>query len=1495
MFRLLLVISIVLLSGCSGGKCIGPSTGTISSQEIVVPVMPKGADSTRPAMYWVNSGYKINDKDKIDITVEGTINFCPLDTAAKPVKVSMYPDDLFATRTGHEFTDTHINVVAGDRLTFYAHSYNLTIPTCDELLTSNDSIIYYGNGVIFSDSGCGKVVPTGNVCSAGAASVDKGVTTSSQYKLHMKDDADKCTPLPEGASFPRVGGTLVKTPRLQFPLGYIGHLKTGTPNVIKPSEKSVVVTGRVHDARTMGVALPAVKLDGETCKLFEAGYLKTTLSNLVSVKQLAAGGRSKDYQRKYEIIDPSGSTNTSTQDDKKKKIEQVLAEYTEYDINCHCGFICQPNDTPENKKDSGCVRSIVRVVNNKLVCPTEKLDSVGRVKEDEQRKKEDKIKGTLESISGSKDKDPKDFRSLIDSNPMEALGIKDFPVLPLPSDTSASVQQNVEPSIYEMAQGASAAIVDLDNASNERAEDICKSDSSKCKYFPEGIKDLNSNSQVTFSQGSLKLDYQYKVEKSGRLFLFYNMPLGKAADSAQNTGSNSSGEQLLGFYDIEVRRTCYASEGKNLYMYIGENPPDKAPGSHGNGDYIDIGGALNKGKYTINGNGTAKTGQIYFGIKVDKGYEKQLKKAGDIENNYTVRMFVPKWPATFSKFFSYLQGTVLQVLYGTALTPDTEIVEISKKVDEALSGPQKAGAKLKVGAVQQIYNNQVVSKPLWTAVRALLTLYLMFSVLGYIIGILQVTKYDLAVRIAKISMILTLVSPGSWDFFYKHCFSLFIQGIPEIISAFNGYLGGDSSFKFLDSTLGLFLESEFWLRMLALFLAGPVGWLLFVGIIWALWAFFKAMLRAIILYLFVIVALAFLVTLAPIFITFVLFQLTKGFFDSWIKMIVNFSLQPIILFASLAFLNQIILTSIHAVTDFTACETCVIGFDIVAEENKSVEKKDICVVPALLPIGFSNDQTIDERIREGLARGSDVGFMGLPFSVAMVMVLILSCKATEEFGRISEVLAQSISGSVAGVAASAVGASQALLGVVGLDAATQNLIRSARSMIPVGTEKLAFDTAESEQPRHEGVMHRPGFDPQGAGDSGNTQEEAGGQSDGAQSAIRGAASTLAAAHAVDVVGDMVRGAGGAATELQESCRHVPSSGVDEDEQHVVSGGSTGEPVAGGEEPSTGHDVTNLRSEGDTGHDNAVESTSSGPNEGMVDSVHVSPDEQGFTDNMADPGGGDDVVYSAHAPEEAGFEDLLGAAEEHAAPATGSEHGGDGKDNHEVSDSAAVETRGSADAADVEEEAGHREREEILTPAEDSKFADSYGEIDDATTEAEADDSGSDDEGQVGYMPQEERSDPNEDTYSAADEERVGGDTADTESISSEPEDMEVTGDPGRGEDGGNTGFSESETVAETPDNSDIGTDSIASNEEAPAASREIDAAREVESASVAKADAVDTRNNYVPSDKDLSHTEGAEGDVDSDKKQRRDAGDGFEEKLSKDPDNVRSGNAEEDK
>ncbi|MFV9838585.1 MAG: type IV secretion system protein [Aaplasma endosymbiont of Hyalomma asiaticum] len=1099
MLKFVLLAVVVLLSGCGGGKCIEPGEGFGSDQEVRVPVMPDGADSKRPASYWVNSGYSVSEKDKLKITVEGNIDFCPIDSSSPPVTVKMYHDSL--SEKNEKYYDTHITVITGDQLKFSAFQYDLHFPTCEKIVRERSPIIYYGDGTIFTDKDCTNSIDVSKICSAGGEAVKLDDATGKrgkEFALYMKDGKDKCEPVGDGLGFPKVGGSTIKTPLLQFPIGYIADIEVSEKQQIA---EGFIANGYVHDARTIRVGTTrALILNEENCRLLD-GYA-TKFENLVNVKQIISPNSQEKFTSEPHKCGENGartcgSNGESTEDNgaTKTKILSLLREYTEYDINCNCGKICNPYD---GKKDK-CVKAIVNVSHDgQLLCPTSgKIYEKYEQDSEEQRLQFDTLK---EGIAAD------NLKKAIEEIKVEIPGL-DSKSFDVPDKKGSAVAPKLP---YMLAEGVFAAIVP--NYKEGGGGGVCATD--EC----ERITDKSKADSARIDEKNLILDEPMEVKKGGRLMLLY----AHSHDTVGDTESVNANKR--GFYTLSVHRTCYASGGKKLYVYVGDSPPTLRPKNmQGRGaQELDLDKYNNSGfSYTINGNSEKKKGNVYFAIDVDPGYEEQLRKAGNIENYYTVRVWTTKASPLFSTFFGYLQGVLLHVLYGSQVPADGKASEISEAVSKALDkapGSTKSGVTQKIGAVQQIYKNQVVSQPFWNAVRALLTLYLMFSVLGYIMGVIQVTKYDLAVRIAKIAFILLLVSKGSWEFFNEHCFRIFTVGLSEIISAFNGYLGGDASFAFLDSTLGLFLTSGFWLRMLALFGAGPVGWLMFIGLLWALWSFFLAMIRGIIMYLFVVVALAFLVTLAPLFITFMLFQITRSLFDAWIKMIVNFSLQPIILFASLAFLNQVIQVTVHGVTNFTACESCVVGFDIASKDPKSPGKKDICVLPAFLPIGFSSDMSISDRVREEFSR-TDIGFMGLPFNVAMLFILILACKATREFGQIAEVMAHSISGSVAGVTASVTGATQAMLGVVGMDAATQHLISAARGMTPVGTDKLHFKNEESSQPRHEGTDHEPGEK-----QDSSAGESAGSRNDGGVDIASGGSVSRAPEEGRDVVSG---GSGGA--------------------------------------------------------------------------------------------------------------------------------------------------------------------------------------------------------------------------------------------------------------------------------------------------------------------------------------------------------------------------------
>ena len=760
--------------------------------------------------------------------------------------------------------------------------------------------------------------------------------------------------------------------------------------------------------------------DARTVKFTDAKKLKEKCEKIkeLNTKNVIESFNSEDA---YRLDD--GKEDKEDKDDKRLKVDKdtiyAIKNFTSYEINCACGTICSSNGTLNVNQGS-------------------KFATISNVSGD--------CKILAENAE--------------DSGLSENVNMEDF---------SKKLEELEKNNNSEMIiQGLSAVFSYRDSKDNSNGYQCFPGNSSGNSCYQDVMsKNIQEN--------SIKSDFNYIYESGEK---------GPAKLSFSILGGTGGYEKYSGGYNIRVERSCNFMYGRKLYLYVGNSAPTMLPGESGTTELfiLDPESKNEKyksgtGLYVINKDGTdKKSGKIYLGIDA-RGYEGQFDYSNsprmESENKYFVTFFVKRWKPNFSKAFVMLRNTLLHILYG--LPKDVQVTEISEAMNMVHD-------KKSVGAVQSIYTNQTKAGSLWRAVQALCTLYIIFSVLGYVIGVVRCTKYDLAVRVAKISIVVGLLSQGSWEFFSDHFFSLFIQGVSDLISAFNGEVDGDNSFAFLDTTVGVLLTGEVWIKLLTLIITGPVGWLVFIMILWAFFVFFICVIEAVIAYLFTILGVAFLGTLAPIFITFLLFQFTKTLFDSWIKMLVNFSLQPIILFAALAFLNQVVLTTLYDVTSFTVCNQCLVGLDLPTTVTEKGAPHDICLLPLLSPVGYSSDLSMTDAVREEQFKGSGL-FFGLPFGITSALVLLIAANAMRAFKSMSENIAHSISGSIAGLSASTHAAGQALASVVGLDQETQSIIRNALQNIrSTGKSNVNVVGRSSPNPVHEGKsLEKDGSDG-GSGD-----------------------------------------------------------------------------------------------------------------------------------------------------------------------------------------------------------------------------------------------------------------------------------------------------------------------------------------------------------------------------------------------------------------------------
>lgn len=575
--------------------------------------------------------------------------------------------------------------------------------------------------------------------------------------------------------------------------------------------------------------------------------------------------------------------------------------------------------------------------------------------------------------------------------------------------------------------------------------------------LPEGTGQcINYNRSLSdFKKLSLQLNHNYvvgNVDQNSALML-------GIADTGENEYNNN-----IGGYHVKVQRTCPLADGKKLYMYIGNTPPTMLPGEN---DTFPICRSDNcSGVYEINTDNNPKTGKIYFGIDTRGVQDEQFIDVSQefvSANKYTINIFRTKWNTIFSNFFISIRDAILYVLYGAPAS--TGNGDISSVINSSQGG-----------AIRQIYNNYSTSRPFWDGVRALFVLYIAFSAIGYVLGLIQLSKFDLSIRILKIAFVIMIFSPNSWEFFSTHFFALFTQGVNHLITAFSGYLEADDSFRFLDPTVGVLLAGDTWLRFLSLFFAGPIGWLVFLMIMWGSFSFFACILEAMLMYFMMIISTSFLLSLSPVFFTFILFQKTKQLFDGWIKLLLNFSIQPIILFAALAFLNQALLSILYTITNFTACPKCIGEFKVFKDEEGS-----ICLFEILLPGGFSNELDFLERTKEN-ERGNSLDFFGLPFSITAVLLYLIIANAMRGFARVAESIALSISGTLSNMighrGAAVDNASQALLSVVGLDRDTKQIINSARNRSFISQRPIRFEGSNANvSPRYQGENFNESSEP----------------------------------------------------------------------------------------------------------------------------------------------------------------------------------------------------------------------------------------------------------------------------------------------------------------------------------------------------------------------------------------------------------------------------------
>ncbi len=235
-------------------------------------------------------------------------------------------------------------------------------------------------------------------------------------------------------------------------------------------------------------------------------------------------------------------------------------------------------------------------------------------------------------------------------------------------------------------------------------------------------------------------------------------------------------------------------------------------------------------------------------------------------------------------------------------------------------------------ATADLYNGIIRHPAFLNALNASFVLFVTIFGVMFIFGIVPFTLGQCIVRGIKMGVILGLINYG-FPFFKEYVIKFFNDGTDELISAVIGIATGDSSpvsynsggspqpFTKLEAVVKKVLSSKNMTSIIGSFTTGPMGPAMGGLLGMASIMFVQVIVKALKVYCLSLVAKALLFGMAPIFISFILFERTKYIFQAWVNQLVNYSLQPLFMFAFLSFFIVMMESAIDNILEAELCWT----------------------------------------------------------------------------------------------------------------------------------------------------------------------------------------------------------------------------------------------------------------------------------------------------------------------------------------------------------------------------------------------------------------------------------------------------------------------------------------------------------------------------------------------------------------------------------------------
>ena len=216
-------------------------------------------------------------------------------------------------------------------------------------------------------------------------------------------------------------------------------------------------------------------------------------------------------------------------------------------------------------------------------------------------------------------------------------------------------------------------------------------------------------------------------------------------------------------------------------------------------------------------------------------------------------------------------------------------------------------------------------------IYALLILYIVVTAICYLMGAIQTQLGELTIRIFKIGLVLVLLTPNAWNFFYNNLFKMYLQGIDQMISIIvnkNNMDDPNNSMDFMDR-----ITEKITNPILANRLAAALSANLIMGVFYMIFFslillfFFVCVTWSFAIYIQGMILLSITTAMFPIFLAMILFNFTKPLFQEYIDAILGYSFQIVMTFVILFFMAEMIQFEIQRALGFKICVAPVMNFN----------------------------------------------------------------------------------------------------------------------------------------------------------------------------------------------------------------------------------------------------------------------------------------------------------------------------------------------------------------------------------------------------------------------------------------------------------------------------------------------------------------------------------------------------------------------------------------